>query len=87
MLANEMNKNSATSRENNKEFNELWKKVKANILEKSNEGKNRVPFSVYGHYDLKEQLMQKLKEEGFKLLYGCQINAGYHSQATLYVVW
>ena len=87
MLANEMNKNSATSRENNKEFNELWEKVKANILEKSNEGKNRIPFSVYGYYDLKEQLMQKLKEEGFKLLYGYQLNVGYHSQATLYIVW
>ena len=87
MLANEMNKNSAISRENNKEFTELWENVKAKILEKSNEGKNRIPFSVYGHYDLKEQLMQKLKDEGFKLLYGSQLNVGYHSQATLYVVW
>ena len=62
-------------------------KVKADILEKSNEGKNKIPFSVYGHYDLKEQLMQKLKEEGFKLLHGYQLNVGRHSQATLYVVW
>jgi len=88
MLANEMSKLSSQSRDNNIEFEKQWNEMQDRIRESAREGKNCCPM-VYGKYD--EQLIEKLKENGFRVAPKMEIFTyipyGATNCMTKYVVW
>ena len=65
MLANEMKELSKVSRNTNDEFNKQWEEMKTRIKENAQNGINYCPM-VYGKYN--EQLIEKLRENGFKVM-------------------
>lgn len=88
MLANEMSKLSSQSRDNDKDFEKQWSEMQDRIRETAKEGKNYCPM-VYGRYN--EQLIEKLKEEGFRVLPKMELFSWVHygmvNCMTKYVVW
>lgn len=87
MLAEEMRRVSELNTNNNNKLNEIWYKTLENIRKSSHEGKNKTTFGCYGYYELREQLIKKLENNGFRVVRGCEINAGYHNQMTQYIIW
>ena len=88
MLANEMKEWSKVSRNLNDGFNKQWDEMKARIKENAQNGINYCPM-VYGKYN--EQLIEKLKENGFKVMRKMElfphIPYGAVNCMTHYVVW
>lgn len=88
MLANEMKELSKVSRNLNDGFNKQWDEMKARIKENAQNGINYCPM-VYGKYN--EQLIEKLKENGFKVMRKMElfphIPYGAVSCMTHYVAW
>lgn len=65
MLASEMRELSSISRNNNEGFNKQWEDMKNRIKETASKGENKCVM-VYGRYN--EQLIEKLQENGFRVL-------------------
>lgn len=65
MLASEMKILSSTSRNENNDFNKQWEEMQKRIKEYATNGENKCPM-VYGKYN--EQLIEKLKENGFQVM-------------------
>jgi uncharacterized protein (DUF302 family) len=88
MLANEMRNLSSVSRNENKGFQEQWEKMEEKIRETAKNGENYCSM-VYGRYN--EQLIEKLKENGFKVMRKMElfphIPYGATNCMTHYVVW
>jgi len=88
MLANEMKNLASASRNTNEGFNKQWLEMKERIKESANEGKNYCVM-VYGKYN--EQLIEKLRENGFKVMKKMElfphIHYGDRNCLTDYVVW
>ena len=88
MLANEMNELSRKSRNENSGFQEQWEEMEKQIREYANKGENKCTM-VYGRYD--KQLIEKLKENGFKVGMACEIfphiSYGMRGSATHWVLW
>jgi len=88
MLASEMSKLSSQSRDNDKGFEKQWTEMQDRIRATAKEGKNYCPM-VYGSYN--DQLIEKLKEEGFKVAPKMEIFSWVHygmaNCMTKYVIW
>lgn len=88
MMAKEMRKLSQESRENNNEFQKQWEEMKNKIKKYASDGKNECTL-VYGKHN--EDLIQKLKENGFKVARSYEIHSGIYygmrNSMTHYVVW
>lgn len=88
MLANEMRNIARDSRDTNIEFMKKWEEMKDRIRETAREGKNYC-IMIRGKYD--EQLIQKLENEGFKVMTKMelfpQVHYGMTGCLTKYVVW
>ena len=88
MLASEMRELASNSRNNDKGFNEQWNEMQEKVKETAREGKNYCTM-VYGRYN--EQLEQKLRENGFKVMPKMElfphIPYGATNCMTKYVVW
>ena len=88
MLANEMKNLASESRNNIEGFNKQWEKMMIAIRNSAKEGKNYCVM-VYGNYN--EQLIEKLKENGFKVMRKMElfphIPYGARNCMTHYVVW
>lgn len=65
MLANEMRELASKSRNENEGLNEQWEEMMNKIKETSKNGENKCSM-VYGRYN--EQLIEKLEENGFKVM-------------------
>jgi hypothetical protein len=79
---------ASKSRNENDGFNKQWEEMKKRIKETSIEGKNYCVM-VYGSYN--EQLIEKLRENGFRVMRKMelfpQIPYGATNCMTQYVVW
>lgn len=88
MLANEMKELAKKSRNENTGFNKQWEEMQDRIRKTAIEGLNYCPM-VYGKYN--EQLIEKLKENGFKVMRKMElftnIPYGATNCMTQYVVW
>ena len=88
MLASEMRAISSESRNNNDGFNKQWEEMMTEIRNTAQEGKNYCVM-IYGKYD--EQLIEKLRENGFKVMRKMELftNIPYGAICcmTHYVVW
>ena len=88
MLANEMKELATKSRNENNGFNKQWEEMQNRIRENAKNGLNYCPM-VYGRYN--EQLIEKLKENGFKVMRKMElftnIPYGAVNCMTHYVVW
>lgn len=88
MLANEMRNIAKDSRDSSVGFVKQWEEMKDRIRETAREGKNYC-IMVYGEYN--EQLIQKLTDEGFRVMTKMelfpQVHYGMTGCLTKYVVW
>jgi hypothetical protein len=88
MLADEMKRLSSQSRDNDNGFNKQWEEMQEAIRKSAKEGLNYCKM-VYGKYD--EQLIQKLRENGFRVMPKMDlfphIPYGATNCLTKYVVW
>lgn len=88
MLANEMRDLASKSRNENNDFNTQWNEMQERIKEAAREGLNYCRM-VYGKYN--DQLIQKLKENGFRVMRKMElfthIPYGATNCMTQYVVW
>ena len=88
MLASEMKNLASASRNSDTGFKKQWDEMEQKIKETATEGKNYCTL-VYGKYN--EQLIEKLKENGFKVMRKMelfpQIPYGAVGCMTHYVVW
>ena len=65
MLAEEMRELASKSRNENEGLNKQWEEMMNRIKETSKNGENKCSM-VYGKYN--EQLVEKLEENGFKVM-------------------
>lgn len=88
MLANEMKELASKARDNNEGFGKQWEEMKTRIKDAAESGVNYCTM-VYGKYD--EQLIAKLKENGFRVMRKMDlfphIPYGARGCLTQYVVW
>ena len=87
MLASEMSKLSSVSRNTNDKFKMQWEEMEKRIKESASNGLNYCQM-VYGLYN--EQLIAKLKENGFKVMTKMDlfhVPYGSVNCLTQYVVW
>ena len=87
MLAEEMRRISEQNLNTNEKFNEIYNKLLESIKEASKNGKSRTTFGCYGYYEFRDQLISKLENDGFRVVRGYEIDAGYHNQMTTYIIW
>lgn len=88
MLANEMKNLSSASRNLDEGFQKQWREMKDKIKEYASKGENKCTM-VYGSYN--DQLIEKLKENGFKVAMACEIFPnvyyGMRNSGTHWVLW
>ena len=88
MLVDEIRNLSSVSRDTNEGFKKQWDEMEEKIRNTAKEGKNYCTL-VYGRYN--EQLIEKLKQNGFKVMHKMelfpQVHYGDVNCLTQYVVW
>ena len=88
MIADEIKKLAEQSRNTNEDFNKQWNEMQERIKQTAMQGMNYC-IMVYGKYN--EQLIEKLKENGFKVMRKMElfphIPYGARNCMTHYVVW